>query len=250
MSWGEPSRSPYDLNFSLIGIPVRVHPMFWLVTLLLGMNSPTLAFLLVWIAAVFVSILIHELGHALAMRAYGFYPWITLHGLGGLTSHAPGGSYRAAGYSSLGQIAITAAGPVAGFLFAAVLVVLLRVTGHPVAIVWLVNFIPFPQLLDIVGSQALTMFIHNLLFISVLWGVVNLLPVYPLDGGQISREVFLRINPREGIRISLMLSIVAAAGMAIFAITQWQSLYTALFFAYLAYSSYVALQSYMGRGPF
>jgi len=248
VSWGEPSRSPYDLYFSLFGIPVRVHPMFWLVTLLLGMNSPTLAFLVVWIVAVFIGILIHELGHALVMRAYGFDPWITLHGFGGLTAHASRGSYRAAGYSSLGQIVITAAGPGAGFLFAALLAALLRATGHPVAIVW--NIIPIPVLLDIVGSQALTMFIHNLLFISVLWGAINLLPVYPLDGGQISREVFLRISPREGIRMSLMLSIVAAAGMAIFAITQWQSLYTTLFFAYLAYSSIVARQSYMGRGPF
>jgi Zn-dependent protease len=250
VSLGEPSRSPYDLNFSLLGIPVRVHPMFWLVTLLLGMHRRDLTSLLAWIAAVFLGILIHELGHALAMRAYGFAPWITLHGFGGLTAHASGGSYRSAGYSSLGQIMITIAGPGAGFLFAALLVVLLRATGHPVAIVWLVNVIPFPALLDFVGSQALRTFIQDLLFISVLWGVINLLPVYPLDGGQISREVFLRINPREGIRASLILSIIAATGMAIFAITQWHSVYTTLFFAYLAYSSYVALQSYMGRGPF
>jgi len=47
--------------------------------------------------------------------------------------------------------------------------------------------------------------IQQLLFINVLWGIVNLLPVYPLDGGQIAREVLVAVNPRAGIQQSLML---------------------------------------------
>lgn len=250
MFLGEPPRSEYDLGFSLFGIPVRIHPMFWVIAIFLGIQSRDLISLLAWVAAVFIGILIHELGHALAMRAYGFYPWITLHGFGGLTSYNPGGSYRSAGHGGLGQVVITAAGPGAGFLLAAVLVVVLRMTGHDVAILRLWKVIPWPQLGDIVGSVALTEFVDSLLFISIIWGVINLLPVYPLDGGQIAREVFLKINARQGVRWSLHLSIATAAGMALIAMTQWGSLFTTLFFAYLAYSSYVALQSYTGRGPF
>lgn len=250
MFLGEPPRSQYDLSFSFLGIPVRIHPMFWVIALVLGLRSPDLVSLLAWVAAVFVGILVHELGHALAMRAYGFYPWITLHGFGGLTSHGPTSSYRSAGYGSLGQIVITAAGPGAGFLLAALIAASLHVAGYEVVILRLWKFIPFPLLRDIVGSAPLTDFITKLIFISVLWGFINLLPVYPLDGGQISREVLVRVNPRDGVRFSLILSVIVASAMALTAMVQWNSLFTTLLFAYLAYSSFVALQSHQGRGPF
>jgi membrane protein implicated in regulation of membrane protease activity len=48
--------------------------------------------MLFWVGACFVSILVHELGHALAARACGWEPWITLHGFGGLASYQP--TYR------------------------------------------------------------------------------------------------------------------------------------------------------------
>lgn len=250
MFLGEPPRSEYDLTFSFFGIPVRIHPMFWVITVVLGLKSPDLVSLLAWTAAVFVGILVHELGHAVAMRAYGFSPWITLHGFGGLTSHGPTSSYHSAGYSSLGQIIITAAGPGAGFLLAALIVISLRMAGYEVLLIQIWRVIPFPLLRDVVGSVPLTEFIGDLLFISVLWGFINLLPIYPLDGGQISREVLLKVNPRDGVRLSLILSMVVAAAMAMTAMVHWRSLFTTLLFAYLAYSSYVALQSYRGRGPF
>ena len=62
---GEPPRTPYDLNFSLLGIPVRIHPFFWLAGLLLGPRQGGPPAILLWIAAVFLAILVHELGHAL-----------------------------------------------------------------------------------------------------------------------------------------------------------------------------------------
>ena len=71
---------------------------------------------------------------------------------------------------------------------------------------WLIQF-PNEHLADL---------INNLFWICVLWGVVNLLPIYPLDGGQIAREILLKFNPRDGIRQSLMLSILAAGAMALF----------------------------------
>jgi hypothetical protein len=105
----EPARTPYDLNFSLLGIPVRVHPMFWLVALLLGFRgNPKPQELVLWVAVVFVSILVHELGHALAARAHGWEPWITLHGFGGLAS------YRPTRQTPRSRILITLAGPAPG----------------------------------------------------------------------------------------------------------------------------------------
>ena len=35
----EPQRTDYDVNFHCLGFPVRVHPLFWLVGLILGANG-------------------------------------------------------------------------------------------------------------------------------------------------------------------------------------------------------------------
>ena len=85
MLLNEPPRSQGDLNFMLLGIPIRIHWMFWLMALFLGYNSRGPKELLVWVAALLVSILVHELGHAAVMRLYGLQPSITLYGMGGLT---------------------------------------------------------------------------------------------------------------------------------------------------------------------
>src|SRR5262245_37099251 len=62
-----PEPLPYDLRWRMFGIPVRVHWTFWLFTAILGFNIVEFGFvyLLVWMACAFVSILVHELGHAL-----------------------------------------------------------------------------------------------------------------------------------------------------------------------------------------
>ena len=58
----------------------------------------------------------------------------------------------------------------------------------------------------------------------------------------------LRLHPREGIRQSLILSIIAAIAMAVFGWQQWQHWYVAFFFGFLAYSNFTALQAYNDGG--
>ncbi len=242
MLLGEPQRTQGDLNFSLFGIPVRVHPFFWLVALLLGMSSPDVRHLLSWVAALFVCILFHELGHATAMLAYGFRPWITLYGMGGLTSYDQAQQHRTKGSGPLPQVLISAAGPAAGFLLAAVIVAGIILTGYRVGFE-LGGQLGVRILMGLVGSELLTNFLFQMLFINIIWGLVNLLPIYPLDGGRISREVFLLLNPHDGIRQSLILSIIAAVGIALLAVTV-RELFIVLLFGYLAYSSFAMLQMY------
>ena len=79
---------------------------------------------LIWVAVVFVSILVHELGHAFTQRHFGGHPWITLHALGGLASCDDCDRRPSS------QILISLAGPAAGFLLAAVIVMILAATGH------------------------------------------------------------------------------------------------------------------------
>jgi stage IV sporulation protein FB len=243
----EPERSSGDLNFPLFGFPVRIHPMFWLVTAAMGLRLRDLKQLLAWVLAVFLAILVHELGHALVMRSFGFRPWITLYGFGGLTSRLAGGYNRTRGESSLAQIAISAAGPAAGFLLAIAVAFLLSITGHEVSKGLIGGFLPYVLVSNEVGSIPLTYFINFLLLVSVFWGAINLLPIYPLDGGQIAREVIMRLNQREGLQLSLVISLVTAGTMALVAFFRFGDTFMGIFFVYLAFISYTSLGGVMGR---
>jgi stage IV sporulation protein FB len=243
----EPSRTPYDVRFPLLGIPVRIHPLFWLVTVLLGYQGCSDGVgLLIWMTAVFVSILVHELGHALVMRMYGYRPWIVLYGMGGLACHDPRGAYVARrSHDTLERIVICAAGPAAGFLLAAVLVAALYAAGCGDRIGWTSPWSVCPY--TMLSNERLAYLFNAIFYVSVYWDLVNLLPIYPLDGGQIAREILIRIHPGDGIRLSMVVSILAAGAMAAYGWTEMKSPYVAFFFGYLAFSSFTALQAYGGR---
>ena len=85
-----------------------------------------------------------------------------------------------------------------------------------------------------------------LLYVNIFWGLVNLLPIYPLDGGRIAREVFTLGNPRRGIIQSLWLSVIGAAASRRLGPDAQFDLY-GFMFGYLSYASYQTLQAYQGR---
>jgi membrane-associated protease RseP (regulator of RpoE activity) len=233
---GEPSRTQFDLNFSLWRIPVRVHPLFWLAGLLLGPRRADPPAIMIWMAAFFIGILCHELGHALVMRAQGVFSWITLYALGGVTysdQRRPSGAWW--------QILILAAGPAAGFLLAAAVIGLIMASGHNIECVLGGPLGLRIRPADVIGNMRLSFFVDDLLFVTIAYGILNLLPVYPLDGGQIVRELFTLLFGRGGIHHSLMLSIIVAGSLAVAGAVIWQNLFLALFFAYFAYMSFVAL---------
>ena len=101
------------------------------------------------------------------------------------------------------------------------------------------------------SSAPMASLVYDLIFINLMWGLVNLLPVYPLDGGQVSRELLVARSPAAGIVQSLKLSIGAAIAMAVVGLIWFgarHGLFIALMFGCLAYFSYQALASYQGRG--
>jgi Zn-dependent protease len=245
----EPPRSRGDIHFVLFGFPVRIHPLFWLMALVLGHNSPGVKPLVAWVAAVLISILVHEWGHALVMRGYGMRPWITLHGLGGVTS-AGGGPGFAPALRAQDQVLISAAGPAADFLLAAAVCGAIVLSGHRLDYQWGLpsGLMVWPA--GIVGSPLWTDFLADILFTSVVWAVLNLMPIYPLDGGQIAREVLLAARGREGMRQSLLLSVWTAAALAVLGLARGHDFFMALFFGVLAFQSYLLLRADRGAaGP-
>jgi Zn-dependent protease len=234
----------YDLRFSIAGIPVRVHPSFWLIALLFGASGDVLL-LPIWVLVVFVSILIHEFGHALAFRRHGQRSQIVLHFAGGLTIPEPvywGGGYANVGLTANQQIFISLAGPGAGFLFAAVVIGIVVGLGGSVGISRLLG-IPLPLSAALpFGGVVVNALIGMLLWVNIFWGLINLAPVYPLDGGSVTRNVLIQTDPVDGIRKSLWISVIAGGILALIGLIFFRSLFIALLFALLAFQSYQSLQ--------
>ncbi|MFM8273839.1 MAG: site-2 protease family protein [Gemmata sp.] len=241
----DPGRTPYDLRFRVLGFPVRVHPLFWLFTVLFNgdqlLRPPFgVEFLLAWVAVVFVSILVHELGHALLFRRYGAGSYVVLYAFGGLAIPTRPISGRGR------RIMVALAGPGAGFVLCGL------VYGSNLALGW-----------GEIQNGLLVRFVyHQLVFVNLSWGLLNLLPVYPLDGGQVSRELCgMRLGGR-GLRASLKISfgtaLAAVAYSLFFALDMSEmgadltrhlpywvprgTVYTAILFGLLAYTSYQMLQ--------
>lgn len=214
----------YDLAFSLGGIPVRVVPTFWLAGVLLGfrlLQDPDhgFALLLIWLAVLFVSILVHELGHALVASLFGYPPRIVLYHFGGLAMYEPDHDYTAGK-----SILISLAGPGAGFLL----------LGCAFA----------ASLFAAVGGQDGVLLDNALWFaiwINLFWGLVNLLPILPLDGGNVCREVCTSMNRQRGmvwtLWIGVFVGVAVAIGFFLLRLT-----FTGILFLLIAAQNYMELQ--------
>jgi Zn-dependent protease len=247
-----PPPTRYDLNFTLLGIPVRVHPLFWLIALLFGATAGNLINLLIWVIAVFVSILIHEMGHSLAMRRYGQDSYIVLHIWGGLAvpgSPRVGGRWNSVLLRPMQHVFISLAGPLAGFLLAALILVSVAASGGVIFMTYLFGVLPFPMAAIPNGDTVVNSAVGAFLWINILWGLINLMPIYPLDGGQVARQLLVQSNPSQGVRQSLWLSVISGALVAVIGATMFGSMYMALMFGMLAFQSYQALQD-RGGGVF
>jgi Zn-dependent protease len=217
----QPTR--YDLTFTLFGFPVRVIPWFWVTGVIFGFdllqdreNGPLL--LLTWLAILFVSILVHELGHATVANLFGYPPSILLYHFGGLAMYTP-----ERGYTAARSILISLAGPAFGFILGGLVYFGIRAMR--------------PDDLSYVAQFA----IAQLIWVNIAWGLVNLLPVLPLDGGRISQEVCMVASRYRGLTISLWISIVVAGAVGAWFMMNGQR-YNGFFFVALAVQNYMDLQ--------
>jgi Zn-dependent protease len=226
------------------GIPVRVHPLFWLIALLLG-SSANLIQLLIWVVVVFLSVLVHELGHALAMRRYGMPSNIILYWGGGLTVPEPvkwGYNWANVSLTPTHQIFISLAGPFSGFLLAGLVLAGVAATGGSIRVPMLLGVIPIPVASVPWGGMVATALVGTLLWVNIFWGLINLMPVFPLDGGNVARHLLLKADPPDGVRKSLWLSVVTGGILALIGLLLLRSVFMALLFGFMAFQSYQTLR--------
>lgn len=257
MFLAEPQPTAFDLRFQIFGFPVRVHPAFFLMPLILGGGllqgenpGSTGVNFLVLTTVFFVAILVHELGHALAMRFYGESASIVLYWMGGLAIPNMGrwNSGRARPRTPYSQLIISAAGPLAGILLGCVLVGVLYAMGGE--IVWetvLVFPIPLPDMSDtaFADNRAMRILMASGMFACFFWNLLNLAPVLPLDGGRILQAILNIFDPWNGTRTCLIVSMITAGVLAFLSLKNGAQ-FGAFFFGFMAFESFQALQGYAG----
>jgi Zn-dependent protease len=191
------------------GVPVRVDWSFWLLAVLLGYQAREGWLLVAWVAIVLVSILLHELGHAFTMRAFQQRPHIVLYALGGVTYG------DAAPRSRSESILISVAGPLSALLLLGLPAYFLKDGA------W--------------ASETYDRYviIHDIAWVNILWSILNLMPVLPLDGGNVAAVLF-------GERPARVISIVVAAAGAVYFL-QNDNQFGGLFAAMFAVMNFAAL---------
>ena len=223
------STTPYDLRFRLFGIPVHVTPWFWAAGVFMGwpeVEERRFDLLGIWLGCLFVSILIHEYGHAFCAELFGCLPEIYLYHFGGLAVFRPNSRF-----STLRSVIVSFAGPAAGFmLFGLVLVSSMFLSATN----WYAALAPLPKV-------RLHFFFGQMIWINLYWGLVNLLPVLPLDGGRISEAVLMRLRRFDGQRLACILGAIVAGGVAAFFATLHHQ-YGAIFFGFLCIWNVQAMQ--------
>lgn len=166
-----------------------------------------------WAAlALFVSVVIHELGHAVTGRIYGVETErITLWLLGGMAHFKEMPRQRGA------EAVVAIAGPITSFLVAGVCAVFL--TAIP---------------LDYGGFYFVVVYT---LYMNVILAVFNMIPALPLDGGRVLRSLLnLKMSRLKATQISAGISRVLAIALGLFGVLAFN-----LFMILIAFFIYMAV---------
>ncbi|HIE21125.1 MAG TPA: hypothetical protein EYP73_00830 [Acidimicrobiia bacterium] len=218
------------LSFRLFGIPVVLRLSFLLVAAFLGLmgsgGSSSIVedfrrrapFIVAWVLLVFVSNLIHELGHAFTARAYGARVDIELNGFGGLTHWTVPRDGLRPGRRAL----VAAAGSAVGIIFGGA--------------VWALSglFEPYTLLESYV--------LRNLVWVNLFWGLLNWLPIRPLDGGHLLRSLLDKVAPSRADAIARGVFSITA-GLVIVAAWRMRSLFIGVLGAWLLLSEFASSRS-------
>ncbi len=188
-------------------IPVIIQPIFLFVAFLIGYwNGGSFSAAFLWMGIIIFSVLIHEFGHAITAYYLGQKPRIELIALGGRTS------YESRGLTLPKQFLIVFDGPLFGFLLFLASYFLLKT-----------SFFHSPIII-----KSLEIF----KLINFFWTLINLLPILPLDGGQLLRialEFFFGI---KGFKAALLIGMLIGVGFGLFFFVAQNLLLGALFFLF------------------
>jgi stage IV sporulation protein FB len=207
------------IRFALFGIPIQIQPWFWITLAIIGggasaNSKAAILQLALFLLAGLISILVHELGHALAGRAFGASSEITLQAFGGYAAFA------GARFTRPQHFLVTAAGPAAQILLG------------------LVIYLLIPELFKLTSTAGY--FWQTLVWISCAWALINLLPVLPLDGGQMVNAI---LGPAR-LKLTLWITILTASCAALIVFKTTDSFIFPIFLGFFAWQAWQALRQH------
>jgi stage IV sporulation protein FB len=179
---------------------------------------------LLWIPTLFFSILIHELGHAGMIAALGFgRSVIVLGGFGGVTMNS-----RSA--RPWQNILISLAGPVCGFLLSVVLRMI------------------YVRSEFLQTDRFFSEWFGQLVYANIAWAIFNLIPIYPLDGGQIFRNLTMMLTSDErSFIVTTWVSMILAGLLLVYGIANQQYFLATIAFM-LGLQNFQSWSSFKGGG--
>ena len=189
--------------FRLLGIDVYLHWAWFLAFIFFVSrkdNYSNYGWSALEVLALFAIVLTHEFGHALACRQVGGKAnLIVLWPLGGVAYVSPPQRPGA-------QLWSIAAGPLVNVALIPILAIILKLAGgHPG--------------LNSIEHNELCAFLNNIWLINIFMLIFNLMPVYPLDGGQILRSLLWYVFGRaDSLLVSSIFGLIGVAGLILVAI--------------------------------
>jgi stage IV sporulation protein FB len=207
-------------SLQILGVPVRFHFTFWLIVVWLivfgARGKQSAAAMTLYITAIFGSVLLHELGHALAARHYGIRTLeIVMLPIGGLARVERAPKPRE-------ELWVALAGPAVNLLIAGLIFAWLAASGQPLA----------PENWMEANDRTLLPMIAAA---NLLLAGFNLLPAFPMDGGRILRSLLSRFRPEhEATRTAARVGMGMAALMGLYGL-----LASNFFLVFIAFFVYV-----------
>lgn len=169
---------------TVAGTKVRVHVTFVILLVFLAANfwssggAPAALIGVAFFLALFLCVVLHEFGHALAARRYGIRtPDITLYPIGGIAR------LERMPKTPSHELVVAAAGPLVNVVIA---VVLLTALGG----------LPSVEQLGDFGEMTPRSFLGRLALVNIMLVVFNLIPAFPMDGGRMLRALLAMAMPR------------------------------------------------------
>lgn len=205
------------LRFRAFGFPIQIHLSFLLLLVLFIDSGFSAVAMALWTAAILLSVILHELGHAATVRRLGGHvDSITIYALGGATIWRE----RGTPFRHWKHFVIAAAGSGAGLIvgMGMYLFVLMGGLGERaeslVESPWRIHLLRA----DITGEY-LIFFVGAFVWVSVVWGLFNWIPIGGLDGSKMLRAVLLKVLGPSG---DLHSRIIGMAIGALAAVWLWQ----------------------------
>ncbi len=176
-------------HFVVLGVPVRISPFVAFLALFFLQGDPFIGILA--ILTLLGSVLVHELGHAMMFRRYGLASYIELHAFGGFTMPLGGG------LDDKQQIKVSLAGPLTQLI----------TLGIPsLAALWFLD----------PGGVVGTVLVYSVFF-NIGWALINLIPLYPLDGGHVLYHSMRLFRPASAWQVTRVATVAVGIPLAFLA---------------------------------